>query len=253
MSAVHIQRHYLDQVKKHLGDEFMPPWAEEVCRHWEDVLDQIEEAPETLSSKLDWAMKLAIYKDRVERRGLAWADLPAWNYVAETISSALRNVKHRGKAPVDLVLGERSPIGDTIESLTPYLEKHSLSWDTLKTFVELRRQLFEVDVRFGQLGENGIFTELDRAGLLDHSAPGVENIDEARTNPPATGRARLRAEAVRSHGRESSYSGTWTGVWDYEGGRLMDFSDPFESRVKWKTMSRDEFTTQRLHGLPEFY
>jgi hypothetical protein len=255
MSAVQVQRHYLHQAQEHLGEGFMPPWAEEVCARWETVLDRIEEEPASLASILDWALKFAIYKDRVERCGLQWGDLPSWNHIVATISDALRKAKYKGKAPVEVVLGTgraKSPIPRTIEKLNPFLEERSLSWDMLKPFVELRRQLFEVDVRFGQLGDGGIFTELDRAGVLDHHAPGVENIDEARSNPPATGRARIRAQAVRTHARDSGYMCTWTGIWDYKGERMMDLSDPFEDEVKWKKLPREEFTMRRLHGLPDF-
>ena len=38
----------------------------------------------------------------------------------------------------------------------------------LRPVVELKRELLEIDARFGQLGEEGIFAQLDRAGVLDH-------------------------------------------------------------------------------------
>ena len=61
----------------------------------------------------------------------------------------------------------------------------------------LRQDLFEVDVRFGQLGSRSVFEALDRAGVLDHQVPGIDRIDETVDRPPTAGRAYVRGETRR--------------------------------------------------------
>jgi len=48
MTAVEIQRHYLEMAEAHVSDNFMPAWAAEVCRRWRAVLDQLEDAPKAV-------------------------------------------------------------------------------------------------------------------------------------------------------------------------------------------------------------
>src|SRR5262245_44965254 len=72
ITAVAIQRHYLEQVEAHLGDPFVPPWAGEVCRAWRAVLDALETHPASLSTTLDWAIKHALYTQHLGRRGFSW-------------------------------------------------------------------------------------------------------------------------------------------------------------------------------------
>ena len=43
ISAIQLQRRYLELAESHAGDAFMPPWAEEVCRQWRSILDRLEQ------------------------------------------------------------------------------------------------------------------------------------------------------------------------------------------------------------------
>lgn len=100
---------------------------------------------------------------------------------------------------------------------------------------ELRQQLFEVDIRYGQLGERGIFAGLDRAGVLQHQFPGVDNFPHAMANPPNLGRARLRGMAIqRLSGRNHRASCDWAGVWNMAEQKFLDLSRPFEDAEHWK-------------------
>jgi hypothetical protein len=169
MTAVEIQRHYLRAAEQHLAHASAPEWGKEVCEVWTNTLDAVERQPESLSTTVDWAIKLAICKNRVSRKGVRWEDLPAWSHVIKAIVSAVHESSYKGRATVELVLGKEgtpSPIPDTIAQLTPYVESHSLSWDLLRPVVNLRRELFELDFRFGQIGESGLFEQLERSGPL---------------------------------------------------------------------------------------
>jgi hypothetical protein len=66
LSALAIQRHYLRHAEAHSGDDFMPPWAGLACQQWRAILERLEqEAPDSVATTLDWAIKLALFKDRV--------------------------------------------------------------------------------------------------------------------------------------------------------------------------------------------
>ena len=243
LTAVEIQRHYLHAAEQHLTHASMPIWAREVCEVWARTLDTLEREPESLSTTLDWAIKLAIFKKRVSQKGIRWKDLPAWNHVIKTIVSAVHESSYKGRATVELVLGKEttpSPIPDTITALTSYVESHSLSWDLLRPVINLRRELFELDFRFGQIGENGLFEQLERSGVLTHRAPGVENIEEAVTQPPAEGRARVRGEYIRTCVDPENHMCFWDSICDIKGCRKLDLSNPFVRQPKWKPLEEKE-------------
>ena len=54
----------------------MPEWADEACRRWREMLDRLDDgAPDSVSTLLDWAIKLVLFRDRARRRGFAWESL----------------------------------------------------------------------------------------------------------------------------------------------------------------------------------
>jgi hypothetical protein len=203
------------------------------------MLEAVERAPESLSTTLDWAIKLAVFKKRVAQRSIRWEDLPAWNHVIKTIVIAVQESLYKGRATVELVLGQEakpSPISGTIEALTPYVESHSLSWDMLRPVVNLRRELFELDFRFGQIGEAGLFEQLERSGVLTHGAPGVSNIEEAITEPPSEGRAHVRGEFIKTCADRENYTCFWDSICDARERRVLDLSNPFVRQPRWKPL-----------------
>ena len=151
---------------------------------------------------------------------------------------------------MEFLLGPQSPIPETVASLTPVLAERSLGWDGLRPFMDLRQELFEIDLRFSQLGSKGVFNSLDRAGILSHHFPGVDNIEHAVAHPPARGRARLRGEIVgRLAGSARGGRCSWGKIWDYTEGQVLDLSDPFASEERWQKQSRGEALVGALHDL----
>ena len=121
-----------------------------------------------------------------------------------------------------------------MERFNDFLEEKGLSWNALDSVFKLRQELLEIDMRFGQLGGNGVFAGLDRAGVLAHHIPGVEAIEEAISEPPAVGRARIRGEVIRRlAGQKGNYQCDWQGIFDAGTNRLLDLSEPFESAERW--------------------
>ncbi len=77
LSALMIQRHYLELAEQHSGHEVLPPWSAVVCRAWRRVLDRLElGAPDSVGLELDWAIKLSVLRKHAKRRGSSWAESP---------------------------------------------------------------------------------------------------------------------------------------------------------------------------------
>jgi hypothetical protein len=235
LTALGIQRHYLAHAESHADAAFMPAWAGEVCRGWRTTLDLLDGALASVAATLDWAIKLALFRDHARQARVAWESLPHWTHVAERLRGALAASTFTGRATAELVLSERSPVPDAVRGLDPYLREHGLGWDGLRPFIDLRKELLEIDTRFGQLGERGIFATLDRAGVLTHRAPGVVDVETAIVTPPAGGRARLRGEAIRQLARRGTRAtADWQGVHDLDGKRTLDLRNPFATAAEWK-------------------
>ena len=75
LTAVQVQREYLAMVEHNINAAFMPDWARQVCERWGEVLDQLEEDPTSLSTRLDWPIKYALFQDRLSRSATSWRQL----------------------------------------------------------------------------------------------------------------------------------------------------------------------------------
>jgi hypothetical protein len=236
LTARAIQRHYLELAEAHLGDGFMPPWAPEVCRQWRAVLDSLDGAPHSVATTLDWAIKRAVFEDWAQRSGIAWTSLPDWSHVFERLLAALAQTPFKDKSvKIEFILGAQSPIAPEVAALGPYLKARGMDWDRLRPFVQLRPALFEIDTRFGQVGPGGIFSAMDRQGVLHHAVSDVDRIEQAAAEPPAAGRARTRGQWISNlAGNDRQYACTWTRIIDFKGKRVLDLSDPFTEQADWK-------------------
>ncbi len=234
-TAIQIQRHYLMQAEEHLRRDFMPDWAGDLCLQWRGALDRLERDPASMNTTLDWALKHSLAADHIRRRGLPREALTQWNRVLTWLQWALASTPCRRKPlTAELVLGRESPLRDEVKTLTPYLGDVGLSWEGLESFLQLRQELFEIDMRFGQLGEKSLFAGLDRQGLLSHRIVHGCDVRASMDSPPAVGRARLRGKFVRRYARRKGFfTCDWRGAWDMDGGRTLDLSDPFETEERW--------------------
>jgi len=246
VSAIAIQRRYLEAAEAHLGHGFMPPWAPEVCRSWRETLDRLAADPAALSQTLDWAIKLDLYRDRARRRGVEWSAIRSWNYVVGRLGQDMPQVDGGDQAAglgadtIQTVLGLDRPVSADVERLGRYLKRHGLHWDGLRPFLDLRQELFEIDFKFGRLGPHGLFEALDGAGVLSHRVSGVDNIEHAMNHPPAEGRARLRGEAILRLAGSRRVWCDWQKLWDGTENRSLDLSDPFENSERWRSASNQD-------------
>jgi hypothetical protein len=238
LDALAIQRHYLEAAEAHLGASFMPEWASEVCRRWRAVLDQLEDAPASVDKTLDWGIKRALYASHAQSLGIRWDELPFLNQVIDQAAALLETCKDR-QTPVhlELAIASNRRIPRELAVLGPLLRFRGLGWDDVRAVLDSRQKFFEIDTRFGQLGAKGIFETLDRAGVLNHRVEGVDNIDRAMTEPPASGRARIRGEVIRRLAGSGEARCDWESVIDYGAGQVLDLSDPFAQAESWNLLA----------------
>lgn len=239
LSALAIQRHYLQQAEDHLGASFMPPWAAEVCQRWRAVLDKLEEAPGSVAQTLDWGIKLALCAHHARSMGIHWDALPFLNQVIARLAAALDNGADGEQAlPLELAIGPNSPIPKKVAFLDPLLRSRGLRRQDLSTLLSGRQKFFEIDTRFGQLGSQGIFHALDLAGVLKHRISGVDNIEQALVEPPATGRARVRGQVIQRLAGTMNWRCDWQHIVNFEEGQILDLSDPFTCEESWLPLGR---------------
>ena len=233
-TAIEVQRHFLEQAEAHAGAVFMPPWAGEVCRQWRAMLDRLS-APHSLARTLDWAIKFALFQNHARRRNTTLEALAKWSPILAKLAATIGQTDD-GPRPLTaaLVLAPKGPAVELRKSLAPMLRERGLEWGGLESVLALRLELFEIDTRYGLLGEGGLFASLDRSGVLEHRFAGVDNIPHALENPPAIGRAAIRGACIRRvSGQKGKFAAEWDGVWDTGDGNHLDLTDPFCRSEKW--------------------
>jgi proteasome accessory factor A len=246
MTAIDIQRSYLEMAEAYVSASFMPAWAAEVCRRWRAVLDQLEEAPAAVDKTLDWGIKRALYADHARSLGIRWEDLPYWNDLIDRMVAALAARTGRAAViPLELAIRPHRRIPKDLAFVEPILQSRGYKPENLRKVLNSRQKFFEIDTRFGQLGPKGIFETLDLAGVLRHRVSGVDNIEHAMKEPPAVGRARIRGQVIKRLAGGNAQC-DWQIIVDYGGGQMLDLSDPFTREESWSSMSRQESHDEQL-------
>jgi proteasome accessory factor A len=217
LTAIEIQRCYLERVETELSRGCLPPWASKACKRWRWTLDQLEHQPDRLAGVLDWPLKRKIFAKRLARHRLSIDDFA-----------------DRGRSPF--------PIG----GLNP------------PEFKAIRPQMLALDVQFGRLDDDGLFQQLDQAGLLDHHIPEVsdDTVTQAMRNPPEGSRATLRGRIVSQPDAARHFTVSWDHVVGQDG-RVLDMSNPFATEEVWgppaspNTESPENLLQRRARRVPD--
>lgn len=241
-SALDLQRHYLERVEAVLDSGRLPSWAPALCARWRRTLETLASGPEAVATSLDWAIKWSLYR-RFCRPPFDWTRLAAWNRVAAQLAQAVAALGDQGVPTYDRLAGAEPATLDAVaRAIAPALSSERLRATELAAFLRRRAELFEADFRFGQLGERGIFEQLDRAGGLDHRVVSVPRIEAAIERPPGPGRAQVRGEWVRRLGstKRSRFICDWCGITDHERSTALALGDPFAESGEWRVIQRDD-------------
>ena len=183
-TAIEVQRHYLSQVRAHVGRPCLPEWADTLCQRWQATLDGLEKDPMQLAGILDWPTKLGLYRAFVEQRGYDWERL---------IEQARKSDR------------------------------------------EIRAELFEFDVRFGDISEDGLFASITKDTRPENKLVCERAVDDAHRTPPQGTRAKLRGEWIeRLSNNRSNKRCDWNSIHDHQKKSSLFFDDPFGSgAVEW--------------------
>jgi len=247
-TAIEMQRRLLELAERNRG--VLPPWTDAICVLWRRTLDQLEGAPDSVATVLDWAIKRRLFHARAERRGIPMERFAPLSSVIRRLNTALAvvGIKSRGVRLSTLLEGG-GPIPDAVKQCAQSLAAGGLGWDDLDHFLTLRDELYQIDTRFGQLGPRGIFTELDRQGVLDHKVAEIGDMEAAMSEPPAAGRAKLRGEAVRRLAGQPEALCGWMSVLGPDRCKL-DLSDPFAAEEVWSASPAAEAAQNRRPDQP---
>ncbi len=74
MTAIEIQRVYLERAMEYLWSLDEDPVAAAVVRQWEDILNRLEDDPMQLCRELDWVIKKRLMLQYMEKKGCGWDD-----------------------------------------------------------------------------------------------------------------------------------------------------------------------------------
>jgi hypothetical protein len=252
ISALEIQRHYLGQVESHYRASFMPEWTEEVCLRWRSVLDALERRPTALASVLDWPIKLSLYKQRARHHGIDWDSIPPWSVAQNHLVVTRPPHQCPPRHLDDLVnlLRTAGCCGDVVDALLEQSRSRGLSPPELwESYLALRSELCEIDIRFGQLGSNGVFEAMDRAGVLEHRIVSDEEIAAAIDTPPAAARGRVRGKEIqRLSSSQRRGACDWNRIVDISGSKVIDLSDPFQGdSPQWRKIEREDALADLAH------
>ena len=115
------------------------------------MLDCLSAGWASAATSLDWAIKLALYKEEACRRGCGWEVVATWTTVASQLTAALARAGQRNRPlTAQLVLDRYSLIAADVARLaSTVLRKHGLGWSGFPAFLDLRNRLFVIRQLFG--------------------------------------------------------------------------------------------------------
>lgn len=236
VTPLQVQRHYLTLAEAHQNDDFMPEWAPWACALWREVLDQLESGgAAAVATRLDWAIKYALFTRHLESRGFTWEDAERLTKLAGRLQRALER-REFGASGLQVLYLEPRHLQEPsleVEATVPVRDRARLC-----DFLSVRDQLFELDLRFMTVGPQGLFRQLDQAGVLRHHVAGVDNIPHAQETPPVGSRALVRGQTVKDLGdakNRASILCMWNMI--HAEDKVLDLRDPFQSSSNWAPCS----------------
>jgi hypothetical protein len=215
----------------------LPEWTSELCGLWRSTLDALEQGEGPTIRELDWGLKLELYRERARKHGLAWSALPVWSTVIRRLERVAARIFENRGPPIAELLRDHSRFQKELDRVTPVLRGGGMTWHDARALFRLRHELLEADLRFGQVGAEGIHPQLVQARVIRPLA-GRPVPDPATLviEPPVRGRARVRGRAVLDAWRRGE-AGKYRAEWHYVVGPpatgRLDLSDPFCERATW--------------------
>ncbi|MGH7467135.1 MAG: proteasome accessory factor PafA2 family protein [Longimicrobiales bacterium] len=260
ISAITLQHQYLQRVEECRAQNLLPEWADEICQMWAATLDALEHNPRWAERRLDWSIKRCLY-EHWAGGPVEWTALSRWSRIWVRINARFERALKGLPAPItrpalDTLLGEESPVPQDVAFLTRFLSTIGRDWNGVRQFLQRRQEMFEIDLRFGQLGERGIHTQLLAQGGLRPALVDDAEIERALTQPPSSGRASVRGALVtqaHASGNGAAYACDWTRILNRMDNRWVDLRDPFDPVVQWQPADHASVRQAVRHTLDIFF
>jgi proteasome accessory factor A len=138
---------------------------------------------------------------------------------------------------------------------TKFLQNRGLDWKTMADEASapalgaIRAELFELDTKFGAVGNQGVFNALDQKGRLRH------RIDVAHFPGDTPTRADLRGAVIQQicdNKNRDTFVAEWSYLLNRQENTWLDLTDPFEQNAEWKPKCQPEtFRLRRIVNLLE--
>lgn len=202
LTALEIQRKYLEACQHLLPRADLPEWALRVIDVWRETLEDLERDPRRLADRLDTCLKLSLFERALSREGVAWREL----HEALMVLAQLRKLP----SPVVHAVVAESSRELPAEQVARYEEAlrspdvRRIGGDRLR----LAARLQAIDLDYHMLG-TGIFETLANGGSLDLTAASPADVTRALQTPPADTRAALRGRLVREHCGQTGWTCDW--------------------------------------------
>ena len=74
LTAIDIQREFLDMAHRYYRDREHEAWVDDVLGRWQSVLDRLAKDPMSLDRELDWVIKRQLIETYMGKHGLEWSD-----------------------------------------------------------------------------------------------------------------------------------------------------------------------------------
>jgi hypothetical protein len=243
LTAVEIQKTYCAAIREARTRIELPPWTDELCDTWWGVLDWLDHDPAGLAGTLDWIMKRTLFTARMRERDCDRVRMETWTSIVDQLASALFEIGWREPVSVGEVRDRRRKDPRLASVLRPSDERIAecgLTWDEMSSFLELRDELMELDLRFGQLGASGLCERLERSGCLAHRMVSADEVTRAMREPPTEGRARRRGRGIAEVRDRQNASAGWNFVRDPRHRRILELEDPLQSDAEWVVATENE-------------
>ena len=240
-SALEIQHAYLELVEHYLDHRSMPDWAPVACARWRTMLDTLAAGAAGAAECCQWALKREIMSRYIGRRGLDWERLKEFNTVVDQATS-----QPEGVPEVMSKLGAELWESAHLEAwITAEARKQGYCREDVKRFLQLRKDLCEIDMRFDMM-PGGIWEAIEPQ-TANHVAEITEDrIRHSMKWPPEDTRAAVRGRYIRRLSADRDrYAASWAGIRDLRKRLSLDLSDPFCRRARWKK-ARSKTLRERL-------
>lgn len=240
LSALEIQRFYLEKAEKFYAEREADKETRMVLEQWRWVLDRLESDTDSLSRHVDWVGKQSAMQRLLTRFEVGFKELNRWVYIIKRLKSLKLEkplLEHSRVLPgldVEEFLQSRVNKGDFIE-IKRHIRYNEINLDRFFEMHAKYHQLLKLDFVFHDIHpERGLFQRMQNAGgsHLDFLPDDFETrIAAALRTPPGDTRAVVRSKfinAVLKHNAKGSVN--WDSV-SLHADKLIKINlmDPFET------------------------